>query len=47
LKQMSAGGQFSTGSLVWKDGMAEWTKAGEVADLKVVFGGMPLVAREE
>jgi len=27
--------------------MAEWTKAGEVADLKVVFGGMPLVAREE
>ena len=47
LKQMSASGQFSADSLVWKDGMAEWTKAGEVADLKVVFGGMPLVPREE
>lgn len=41
LKQMSASGQFSTDSLVWKDGMAEWVKAGEVEDLKVVLGGMP------
>ena len=45
LKQMSDSGQFSADSLVWKNGMAEWAKAGEVEELKVVFGGMPAVPR--
>ena len=46
LKQMSASGQFSADSLVWKNGMAEWVKAGEVEDMKKVLGGMPPVPRE-
>ena len=43
LRQMFASGQFSANSLVWKGGMAEWVKAGEVEELKVVLGGMPAV----
>lgn len=45
LKQMSASGQFSADSLVWKDGMAEWMKARDVEELKVVFGGIPPIPR--
>lgn len=47
LRQMFANGQFGADSLVWKDGMAEWVKAGEVEGLKAVLGGMPAVPREE
>lgn len=43
LKTMAANGTFSKDSLVWKQGMAEWTAASGVADLESVFGvpGMP------
>ena len=37
LKQMSIAGQFTISSLVWKAGMAQWEKAGEVAELKDLF----------
>lgn len=42
LTNMAAGGTFTKESLVWKQGMAEWTKAEAVSDLSSVFGaGMP------
>jgi len=41
LKQMLAKNEFTTETLVWKEGMANWIKAEEVADLKAVFGSVP------
>ena len=43
LTSMAANGTFNKDSLVWKQGMAEWTAAGNVADLAGAFGvpGMP------
>lgn len=46
LKQMSANGQFSANSLVWRDGMAEWVKAGTIDELEPVFVGMPPIPEE-
>lgn len=37
LKQMVTTGQFTSDSLVWKAGMAEWKKAGTINELKEVF----------
>jgi len=37
LQQMVLTGQLSASSLVWKAGMAEWTKAETVAELKALF----------
>lgn len=37
LGQMAAVGQFSSDSLVWKNGMGQWIKAGEVDELKKLF----------
>ncbi len=37
LQQMAATGQLKTDSLVWKTGMAAWTKAGETDELKRLF----------
>lgn len=37
LQQMAAIGQLKTDSLVWKTGMAAWTKAGETDELKRLF----------
>ena len=37
LAQMVADGQLTTDSLVWKNGMAQWAKAGTLDDLKVLF----------
>lgn len=37
LTQMAASGQFTADSLVWKNGMAQWAKAGEVDELKGLF----------
>ncbi|MEA2013565.1 MAG: SPFH domain-containing protein [Verrucomicrobiota bacterium] len=34
-------GEFSKDSLVWKEGMSAWTKAGEVSDLAAVFNSTP------
>jgi membrane protease subunit (stomatin/prohibitin family) len=41
LQQLAASGQLTRDSLVWTQGMANWTKAGEVAALSALFGGMP------
>lgn len=41
LKQMAMAGQLTAASLVWKAGMAEWTMAGTVEDLKAVFADVP------
>ena len=37
LAQMATAGQFTAASLVWKNGMAEWQKAGSVEELKKLF----------
>ncbi len=37
LKEMAGKGQFSGESLVWKQGMPEWEKAGNIAELKAVL----------
>lgn len=41
LQQMALTGQLITESLVWKTGMAQWQKAGEVVELKSVFNQTP------
>ena len=41
LQQMAAVGQFNADSLVWKNGMSEWVKAGTVDELKGLFTVMP------
>ena len=46
LKQMMAGGQFTSDSLVWKPGMAEWVKAGVVDDMKQLFPDIPPSPKE-
>lgn len=43
LQQMVAGGQLTADSLVWKNGMAEWAKAGTVDELKGLFAVIPPV----
>lgn len=47
LKQMAASGQFTVDSLVWKNGMAEWVKAGTVDELKSVFITIPPIPSNE
>ncbi len=37
LAQMATAGQFTADSLVWKNGMAQWAKAGTVEELKNLF----------
>ena len=37
LANMVTSGQFTIESLVWKQGMAAWEKAGNIDELKVVF----------
>lgn len=42
LKQMASAGQLSAVSLVWKDGMKQWGKAGDVDELKdIIASAMP------
>lgn len=41
LTSMAQNGQFNADSLVWKQGMNEWTKAGSVDALKAVLGSTP------
>jgi membrane protease subunit (stomatin/prohibitin family) len=41
LQQMAQSGQLTRDSLVWQQGMAAWTAAGQVAELTVVFGTVP------
>ncbi len=41
LKQHVQSGQITRDTLVWKQGMAQWTKAGDVAELAGVFQAVP------
>jgi len=41
LTQMASNGQLTVDSLVWKNGMAEWVKAGTVDELKGLFVVVP------
>jgi membrane protease subunit (stomatin/prohibitin family) len=41
LRQQAGAGQFTRSSLVWRNGMAQWAKAGEVPELDGVFADMP------
>jgi hypothetical protein len=41
LQQMIAEGQIDRETLVWKQGMAGWEKAGQVADLQGLFQAVP------
>ncbi|MCC5946128.1 MAG: SPFH domain-containing protein [Bernardetiaceae bacterium] len=41
LRQMAQSGQLTKDVLVWKDGMAGWTAAGQVPELTPVFGATP------
>ena len=38
---MATTGQINAESLVWKNGMAEWAKAGTVEELKHLFVAIP------
>lgn len=40
LAQMVATGSFGRDSLVWKQGMVEWRRAGDVSEIAPVFGSM-------
>ena len=42
LQQMKVSGQFTAESLVWKAGMADWAKAGTVAELSALFSMPPV-----
>jgi membrane protease subunit (stomatin/prohibitin family) len=41
LRGHASGGQLTRDTLVWKQGMAAWTRAGDVAELEPVFGTVP------
>ncbi|MDD4150142.1 MAG: SPFH domain-containing protein [Bacteroidales bacterium] len=41
LKQMAANGSLVKDTLVWRDGMANWTAAGQVSEMTQVFGATP------
>ena len=41
LQQKAAAGQFTRGTLVWKQGMAGWVAAEAVAELQTVFATVP------
>ena len=41
LQGQVASGQLKRDSLVWKVGMAQWSKAGEVAELAELFANLP------
>ena len=41
LKEMAGQQQFNKESLVWREGMGNWTAAGELGELKEVFGSIP------
>ncbi|MBK7658866.1 MAG: SPFH domain-containing protein [Betaproteobacteria bacterium] len=41
LAQQAASGQLTRASLVWKAGMAQWAKAGDVPELAMLFANMP------
>lgn len=46
LKQMNQNGQLNKDTLVWKQGMENWEKAGNVDDLKSIFVEIPPIPSE-
>lgn len=46
LAKMVSSGQLTADSLVWKAGMAEWAKAGSIADLNGLFTVIPPIPEE-
>ena len=47
LTQMTAAGQLTSDSLVWKAGMTQWVKAGSVEDFAIVFAVTPPIPPTE
>lgn len=47
LTQMAATGQFTADSLVWKNGMEQWEKAGLVNELKSIFNAVPPIPTDK
>jgi hypothetical protein len=41
LKQMAGQGQINKDTLVWKQGMAQWSPAGSQPDISNIFGAVP------
>jgi len=41
LSEQSRNGRLTRDTLVWKAGMAQWSKAGEVPELNSVLGSEP------
>jgi hypothetical protein len=41
LRQQAASGQLTRDSLVWRAGMAQWSKAGDVPELAALFANVP------
>lgn len=41
LQSQASGGQIKRDTLVWKNGMAQWVKAGEVSELASLFANTP------
>ena len=41
LRQQAASGQLTRGTLVWRSGMAQWAKAGDVQELSSLFADVP------
>lgn len=46
LEKMASGGQLTADSLVWRAGMAEWAKAGSIADLNGLFSVIPPIPED-
>ncbi|MCI5221038.1 MAG: DUF4339 domain-containing protein, partial [Candidatus Electrothrix sp. LOE2] len=40
-KQLVSSGKLTQDTLVWKQGMANWTAAGQVTDLQSLFASVP------
>ena len=47
ITHMANAGQITADSLVWKNGMTEWVKAGSVDELKGLFTVMPPIPTDE
>jgi hypothetical protein len=41
LQSQAASGQLTRNSLVWRTGMAQWAKAGDVPELASIFAAVP------
>ena len=41
LQQQASTGQFNRNTLVWKNGMPQWAKAGDVPELAPLFANVP------